>query len=742
MKPSINSLHYKISFLACSMTLFASLMVGGFSHYHTIQITKRTAMEGLAKKTHLVAAKFKDPYEQMKNDVFIVAHTPPIKGIMRTQDNKPDTVDGSTRTMWLKRLQTIFHSIMTSRLHYTQMRYIGVKNNGKELVRVNRIGQKLQAVTQDKLQYKAQETYFKKSLQLKEGQTLFSRVTYNRERGKVEASLIPTIRIMTPVYEDDTLFGFIVINADYRELLMQTFRQIRPRCDIFLANQDGDYLKYDHTIGQVDFQYHEEYKTFPLQLQKIISSKSTEHAFIENRKVSYVVKLDLNMHTSGHFIGVIAQIPENELLESVHETRNNSLLLIIIISVICIMIAGIVAQTFTRPLKQMTTEILNVEAKQNKNPHLPITRKDEIGELARAFRRMTHTLQKSEAKSRAVLDNISDAIITFDENGMIDDSNPASENIFGYSSQQIQEQNITMLLCEKFLDKYNLDYLKSQHIIQHEVEGKRQDGCLFPMELSVNQIHSKEPQLFTAIMRDITERKQIDIMKDEFVSTVNHELRTPLTSIQGGLGLLRFKGAKMLDKQCQRLLEICYNNCGRLSHLVNDMLDMEKITAGKMEYAIETVDICILTREIIERHQNYADRYHVHFVIEQKIEKAFCDVDSSRYNQALVNLISNAAKFSPKGDTVTITIDIHNDQVRIAVKDNGPGIPNNFRNRIFQKFAQAKTTVHTTKGSGLGLYITRSIIEAFSGNVSFESEEGKGSTFYFTLPKKHKGKHL
>ena len=235
---------------------------------------------------------------------------------------------------------------------------------------------------------------------------------------------------------------------------------------------------------------------------------------------------------------------------------------------------------------------------------------------------------------------------------------------------------------------------------------------------------------------NITQRKQIEIMKSEFVSTVNHELRTPLTSIYGSLDLLIQSGADQLDKRGRRLVELAHDSCGRLATIVNDILDLEKIAAGKMEYRIETHELTALVDDIVQRNQVIAERVQVCFVTEHACTGVEVDVDENRFCQAVVNLLSNAAKFSPARADVTIRTEfMGDDTVRISVADKGNGIPEAFRKRLFERFAQAdSSTTRSTTGTGLGLSITKSIIEAFSGTIGFETEDGVGTTFYFDLP--------
>ncbi len=236
--------------------------------------------------------------------------------------------------------------------------------------------------------------------------------------------------------------------------------------------------------------------------------------------------------------------------------------------------------------------------------------------------------------------------------------------------------------------------------------------------------------------QDLTERKRAEIIKDEFVSTVNHELRTPLTSIFASLRLLGATTAGKLDPKSERLLQVAQTSCAQLTSLVNDILDIEKIAAGKIDYQMQTLEAGPLIRDIVNRHGAIADQYGVRFKMRLDVDDLAIHVDPSRFNQALVNLLSNAAKYSSPGDQVDIEAKRDGEAaMRISVTDHGSGIPEAFRSRIFGRFAQAdNSTTRKVGGSGLGLNITKTLIEAFGGTVSFDSVEGQGATFHFVLP--------
>lgn len=351
-------------------------------------------------------------------------------------------------------------------------------------------------------------------------------------------------------------------------------------------------------------------------------------------------------------------------------------------------------------------------------------------------------LNEIEQLSASIIQNTVDGIITIDQKGSIQNYNPACEKIFGFKEYEVIDKNIKMLMPEPYHsqhDSYLNNYMttgKKKIIgIGRDVEGKRKDGSCFPIELSISEIVVNKKKLFTGIIRDITERKLEEKMKNEFISTVNHEIRTPLTAIQASLGLMKSRLVKNLDQKSSRLIELAYDNCNRLTKLVNDILDIEKITAGKMEYNLEKVEMINFVQDIIERHQSYAEQYNVEFLFKSTLKKVYCNVDQQRFNQAFVNLLSNAAKFSNEGKRVNITVKkLDKNKVKFSVQDYGIGISDSFRDKVFDKFSQADGSNTRNKGgSGLGLSISLKIIEEMGGEITFESKEGVGTTFFIIL---------
>lgn len=269
-----------------------------------------------------------------------------------------------------------------------------------------------------------------------------------------------------------------------------------------------------------------------------------------------------------------------------------------------------------------------------------------------------------------------------------------------------------------------------------ETVHQHKNGQRVPVEIFLQYIAPEdEPSRFVAVVRDLTERKRVERMKNEFVSTVSHELRTPLTSISGALGLIAGGALGTLPDKAAELIGIAHKNSLRLTHLINDLLDMEKLAAGKMHFDMQRQPLMPLIEQALESNRAYGNERKVTIALTEQVPEAVVRVDAERLMQVLSNLLSNAMKFSPENGTVEVAVHAADNKVRVTVSDHGPGVPAEFRDYIFQKFAQADSSSTRQKGgTGLGLAITRELVERMNGEIGFESVENEGAHFYFELP--------
>ncbi|NLH81255.1 MAG: PAS domain S-box protein [Phyllobacteriaceae bacterium] len=253
--------------------------------------------------------------------------------------------------------------------------------------------------------------------------------------------------------------------------------------------------------------------------------------------------------------------------------------------------------------------------------------------------------------------------------------------------------------------------------------------------VSLDRAADGAPRRLILQIRDVTEERKIEQMKSEFVSMVSHELRTPLTSIRGALGLVLGAMAKELPPRVVQLVDIAHKNSERLIPLVNDILDLDKIDAGLLRVEPVEADAVQLVGQAVEATRSFADRYGVGFFVDLPASEARVRVDEGRFIQVVTNLLSNAAKFSPRGANVVVTVRVVDGAAEVAVRDHGPGIPDDFRPKIFGRFAQADSATTRVKGgSGLGLHVSRQLVELMGGEIDFDSMVGVGSTFRVRFP--------
>lgn len=338
----------------------------------------------------------------------------------------------------------------------------------------------------------------------------------------------------------------------------------------------------------------------------------------------------------------------------------------------------------------------------------------------------------------AIVESSSDAIISKTLDGMITSWNPGAEQLYGYSAAEVLNQSIFTIVPDEKKDEIKNILIKlkeGQNVPYFETERRHKDGHLIQVGIAISAIKDTDGKTIGAsvIASDITERKKIDRLKNEFVSLVSHELRTPLTSIQGSLSLLVGGIAGELPDKAQKLLNIAKQNSERLIRLINDLLDIEKIESGKIEFKLEKLNIKKVVKEAIKVNQSYAEKFRMNIVLNRE-DDAYVLIDKDRILQVLANLLSNAIKFSA-GNIVKVDIQKTANDVRVSVTNEGAGIPKDFQKRIFQKFAQAdSTSTRAVAGTGLGLSISKEIVEKLNGQIGFISEPNKETTFYFDLP--------
>jgi PAS domain S-box-containing protein len=341
----------------------------------------------------------------------------------------------------------------------------------------------------------------------------------------------------------------------------------------------------------------------------------------------------------------------------------------------------------------------------------------------------------SEDRARAILDSMLEGLITTTERGEIDSVNLAGQRIFGYSQEELVGRHLRTIVPRTSLDPER--FLRTAKRIPIgevvEMEGRRKNGESFPLEVALSEFQTADGRRFAGSLRDISERRAVETLKAEFVSTVSHDLRTPLTSIRGSLSLLAAGTLGELPELAREAVTIAERNTVRLVALINDILDLEKLQPGRKSMQFVLTPIQTVFDIAMEEIQEVARGEGIEIEIAPTQARAFAD--SQRLVQVLVNLLSNALKFSPRGSVVNVWAEGKPGWVVVFVKDRGCGVPRSSQASIFERFHQIATPGSGRKpGIGLGLAICRSIVEQHGGSIGVESSEGEGSTFWFRTP--------
>ena len=339
----------------------------------------------------------------------------------------------------------------------------------------------------------------------------------------------------------------------------------------------------------------------------------------------------------------------------------------------------------------------------------------------------------------AILHTVVDGILTIDTKGIVRTVNPAAAAMFGYGPDEIVGREVGILMPELLSgirDRLFAPTAGGGGGSGREVEGRRKDGGVFPVELTLGRMAIAGAVMFTAVVRDISERRQIERMKEEFISTVSHELRTPLTAIRTSLSLINAGVMGDVPEEALEMTVIAEESCERLGRLINDILDVEKISSGQLQLEMERISLVEAVERALADTRMYAERFGVALSPLITLEGASIEADFDRVVQVVANLISNACKFSPEGETVTVTVGEGDaGRVRVSIADRGPGIAEQFRERIFGKFAQADASDAKVKGgTGLGLNIAKGLVERMGGRIWFDTAVGAGTVFHFDFP--------
>ncbi|MDF2232381.1 ATP-binding protein [Albimonas sp. CAU 1670] len=689
-----------------------------------------------------------------------LSRMPPLAGLQRSGATGVDLQDGSTRRQWIDRLATIFESTLRAERDVFQVRYIDGGPERREVVRLDRIDGELRRTPPEELQAKSARGYMLTAGARGAAPPFATPIEMNREHGAIDPRRIPTLRAVAPALDPDgRVQGWIVLNVDLRRTLLAISAAEAPASAPRIVDAQG---RYAATLdpAREDAMAAETPGAAWKDLPGIAESLAEAAAFPPTYALEAAGRRTLVVAAPLRIADMapprdymLAWERSSEPVEALMAAaRRDALLAGLGATALAGALALALGRRLARPLRRLAAAGEAMTAGVDPEAvDWPAEGVQEVRLTAAAFREMAirardrqEELRAREARLAAVMDGAANGIVSIDARGRVRYANRALLEMFRYRREELLGRNVSILAPEPHRSAHDA-YLRAYALTgagrilgrSQEREAVRADGERFPVRLVVTAHRVDGEPTFTGQIADLSEERRTERMKAEFISTVSHELRTPLASIKGSLSLLRAGVAGELPEAATEMLDMAQANGERLIRLINDILDIEKIAAGGMPYDRRRLDLRALVEATVAETASMAAERGVRLVAEpaEPPGPAEALADPGRISQVLANLISNAIKHSDAGGAVRVSVAREDGAWRVAVADEGPGVPPHFRDRIFSRFAQADGSDSRARGgTGLGLSIARAIVEAHGGEIGFECPPGGGSIFAFRLP--------
>ena len=417
--------------------------------------------------------------------------------------------------------------------------------------------------------------------------------------------------------------------------------------------------------------------------------------------------------------------------------------------IIGVIFSFFLSRLISRPVTELKQAALQI-AEGNYEVQVPVQGSAELALLAGQFNQMAEKLRKfhemnigkiiaEKLKSEAIIQNVDDGIMVVDDQLVINNVNPKAALIFGVHKDSLLGKHFFEAVRDE-----GLFHLLKQAVESGDAPSLQEGADIFTIASEKGSLHyqfsimpmrspSHVIQGVVLLLRDITRLRELDRLKSEFVLTASHELRTPLTSVSMAVDLLMESAAPKLTGKERELLEACHEDVQRLRALVNDLLDLSKIEAGKLDLAFERVEPGFLFDQALAVMKPQTDAKHIELKLEAHEALPPVMIDPNKIVWVLVNLLANAVRHTPEGGHIRVKGERVGGQVHLSVSDDGEGVPYEIQSRIFDKFIQVKRD-GSVGGSGLGLAISKEVVRAHRGTIWLDSVPGQGSTFTFTIP--------
>jgi len=729
-----------ISFTVILLT-YASVM-NSYRYEHA-----RTTKE-LMKISDRISSETKDAMDAVVADARILRNMPPIDALARAARNGGvDPVSGDTDAEWRDRLATIFASFHEMRPNYLQIRFVGLKNNGLELVRVDRTETGPYRTIDQDLQQKGREPYFEIANSLDRGDVYIGAPSWNRENGVISEPRTLVTRVYSPVFdENDIRIGFLIINLDFMAHNQSVYRSLETQSDFFISNSSGGRYTWDADLGVG----HMEMTAGNAELPRL-SSDATPTLEKANGVFQFTTRL-APFDGLDRSVFLTVEAPSAAL-----GARMRSVAVLLIgLGVLIVFSGWFFARTkiakVLEPLSAMNREIIDSTASDRK-PALPVTLRNEIGELAGNFYELIGKLQKQEANARRVFDSVNDEIVIIDDSGEIQRRNKAS---FLASNESPNDHELKKLVhCVASNEAARLEsHIAAVRSLSEE--EKTPSNVLYKgaprdmreadvwLEITISKLNQAEGE-FVVVMRDVSERVTLEQeMKElvshlkssnsdleEFAYIASHDLKAPLRAISYAASWLEEDLEDNLTDETREHLYFMRSRIDRMGRLLDDLLHHAKIGSQKFDPSKGIVEGATLTSDLLQLLAP-PDNFKITF------SEAFIGADFNHQplQTVLLNLIGNAIKHGDKPEgQISVSLRSLDTVYEISIEDNGPGIPEKYHDHIFGLFKTLESR-DKIEGSGMGLAFVRKHLVNLGQTINVVSEgNGNGTIFILTWPK-------
>ncbi len=658
LKLSITS---KISLGSILLILITAGVVGGIFYTKTTDIMVVRALKHIAEDVREAGITLQQMVNAHNEEVLFLANTPPFQGVIRARSgNGVDKQDTTHYVQWLTRMETIFESLLERKKKYLKIRFID--KNGNELVTVRRSSSGIMRLRGKQLQNKAHRPYVKKGLELLPGEVYISEIDLNREYRTVSLPYQEVLRIVTPVYDkrNNQLEGLVVLTVEIGQELraIQRWARHNGADTIYITNEQGDYLLHPNPQKTYGFDLGKRYRIqedIPQLAAQFLPGSSTQHVTLtpentDGRNVVHFSKVPFDAMHPERFIAVIMTQDYSGIVTEVSKVLDDVTLWAVILVLLGAILAVLFSIRITRPMQQMTKAVNEFGQGHATITNLPVSRGDEVGVLARAFKLMVQQVKQSQARLKEINANL-----------------------------------------ESMVEERTEDLNKSR------LEAER-----------ANQA------------------------KSEFLSHMSHELRTPMNAILGFGQILKLDEEDLTDIQRSNVTGIL-NAGNHLLNLINEILDLSRIESGKLDILLENVNLTDVIQKSVTLMLPLLREKNIELLEHVSGNRYIVQANPVRLKQVFVNLLSNAVKYNRGNGKITINSEIVSEQcLRISITDTGKGLTEEEIKKLFTPFERLNVEKNV-EGTGIGLVITKHLVELMGGQIGVKSNPGESCTFWVEL---------